>query len=81
MKEKKPCDDIFEGLAELIINNGEVTANHYIRDRRFNQGAFKLRVSEDWSVNYGDSIYLINSTDGVVDAIRRFKNDKESEDD
>ena len=82
MEDKKPCDDIFEGLAELLINTGEVTANHYTRDRRFGHGVFNLCTSECWSVDYGDYVYLIDTTDGEVVSIQRVKVHKydESED-
>lgn len=83
MEEKKPCDDIFEGLAELLINNGEVTANHYTRDRRFCHGGFNIYTAESWSVNYGDYVYMIDSEDGVIVSIRRVNvrfDNEESED-
>ena len=79
MEDKKPCDDIFEGLAELLINNGEVTANHYMRDRRFGHGVFNLCTTESWSVNYGEHVYLIDTIDGEVVTIRRVRMDEDEE--
>ena len=79
MEDKKPCDDIFEGLADLLINNGEVTANHYTRERRFGHGVFNVHTWESYSINYGEYVYFIDTTDGVVDSIRRAR--IESEDD
>lgn len=79
MENKKPCDDIFEGLAELLINNGEVTSNCYKRERHGITG-FQVHTSESWSVNYGDYVYMIDTEDGETISIRRAGSDYESED-
>lgn len=79
MEDKKPCDDIFEGLAELLINNGEVTSNCYKRERHGIMG-IHIHTSESWSVNYGDYVYMIATEDGETVSIRRVRIDEESED-
>lgn len=80
MEDKKPCDDIFDGLAELLINNGEITSNCYTRERHGIMG-FHLHTSESWSVNYGECVYMIDATDGEFDSIRRVRvEDEENED-
>lgn len=78
MEDKKPCDDIFEGLADLLINNGEVTSNHYTRDRHGIMG-IHLHTKESWSVNYGDYVYMIDTEDGETISIRRSRIESEDE--
>ena len=80
MGDKKPCDDIFEGLAELLINNGEITASDYNRLRKFDKGVFNIRTTETWSVKYGEYVYWIEAIDGDIVSIRRYTIDEESED-
>lgn len=81
MEDKKPCDDIFDGLAELLIKNGEITDNCYRRDRHFGRGVFNVYTRETWSINYGGYVYLLDADDGVVNSIRRVRvEDEESED-
>ena len=80
MEDKKPCDDIFEGLAELLINNGEITHNSYRRERAFGHGVFNVHTRESWAINYGGNMYFIEAVDGDISTIRRVKVDFESED-
>ena len=79
MEDKKPCDDIFEGLAELLINNGNIKHNLYTRSRACEYGVFEIHTSETWDVEYGGNIYLIKAHDGEVDSIKRVSLESEDE--
>ena len=79
MEDKKPCDDIFDGLAEMLIKNGEIKSNYYTRERHGIMG-IHVHTTELWSVNYGECEYVINATDGEFDSIRRVRIDDEGSD-
>lgn len=71
MGDKKPCDDIFDGLADLLIKNGELTHNVYSRSRACDDGVIEIHTTETWDVKYGRYVYLIKGHDGEVDSIKR----------
>ena len=75
MEDKKPCDDIFEGLAELLINNGHVTFNAYKRFRSYSPcGMCVVHTTEEWRIEYGEHAYLVEAIDGVITKIARCDN-------
>ena len=78
--QKKPCDDIFDGLAELLIKNGEIENNCYRRDRNTAGGHFNIHTRETWAINYGGNMYFLAANDGVVNSIKRVMAIEESED-
>lgn len=79
MEDKKPCDDIFEGLAELLINNGEIEHNLFTRSRACEHGVFETHTAETWDITYGGYIYLIKAHDEEVDSIKRVRVESEDE--
>ena len=82
MKEKKPCDDIFEGLPELLINNGRVTSEYHRRISMFERPAsYNERTNDEFVIEYGAYRYNIEKINGEVISIRRSMIEEESEDD
>lgn len=79
MEDKKPCDDIFEGLAELLLNNGEIKQNIYNRTRVYNNGICDVYTAESWDIAYGGYIYFLKAHDGVIDSIKRVCIESEGE--
>ena len=79
MEDKKPCDDIFDGLAELLIKNGETKHNAYSRSRNCDDGVIEIHTVETWDIKYGGYMYLLKAHDAEVDSIRRVQIE-ESED-
>ena len=79
MDDKKPCDDIFEGLAELLINNGEIKDNMYNRSRTFDRGVLVTHTAESWDIKYGGYLYFLKAHDGEVDSIKRVRVESEDE--
>lgn len=75
-EDKKPCDDIFEGLAELLIKNGQIIHNVYTvytRSRACDDCVLKLHSRETWGVSYGGYTYLLTAHDGEFDSIERIR--------
>lgn len=72
MEDKKPCDDIFDGLAELLINNGRIMHNVYTRKRACEHGVFVVHTAETWDITYGGYTYIVVAHDGDFDSIQRF---------
>jgi hypothetical protein len=77
--DKKPCDDIFDGLAELLIKNGHLTHNTYTRSRACDDGVIDIHSRETWSMTYGKYTYLLKAHDGEVDSIQRIREESEDE--
>lgn len=70
---KRPLTDIIEGVAELIIEKGEVTSRKTNRETRYEMGVMCDSDSYDmWAVIYDGFRYIITYRDGVLSAIDRY---------
>lgn len=78
VKEKRPLTDIVEGVAELIIEKGEVTSRTTKHSTRYKMGVVADSYSYDmWAVIYDGFRYVITYRDGVLSSIDRYVLDEE----
>lgn len=83
-KTNKPCDDIFEGLADLLIDNGRITDEYHrtLSAACTHSATITHETVDAYTIDYGNYEYVIIKTDHKVDSIRRSSiHHEESEDD
>ena len=72
MNTNKPLDDIFEGLAEMLIENGKLIRRSTRKESEYDAGLIDKSESRDhWVLKYNNRIYRIFCIDGDIVEISR----------